>query len=67
MTLFNNPENISCPKCETPNPLEIIYGRPSNEMQHAELEGVITMGDAAIDGAGPAYQCRDCGERFGTV
>lgn len=66
-TVFDNPENISCPTCEKPNPLEIVYGLPSNEMQLAESEGTISLGGCVIQGDDPAYQCRDCGERFGTI
>ena len=65
--VFDNPENISCPKCETPNPLEILYGLPSPEMMDAEAMGTISLGGCVIQGDDPAYQCRDCGERFGTI
>lgn len=66
-TVFDNPENVSCPKCETPNPLEILYGLPSHEMQRAETEGSIALGGVAVGDDVPAYQCRDCGEQFGTI
>ena len=67
ITVFDNPENVLCPKCETPNPLEILYGLPSQEMQRAETEGSIALGGCIIGNDSPAYQCRDCGERFGTI
>ena len=66
-TVFDNPENVTCPKCETPNPLEIVYGFPSNEMQIAESEGTIALGGCVIQGDDPAYRCRECGEQFGTI
>ena len=66
-TVFDNPENISCPKCETPTPLEIVYGFPSNEMQVAETEGSIALGGCVLQGDDPAYRCRQCGEQFGTI
>jgi hypothetical protein len=67
MSLFDNPEELVCPKCEAPNPLEIIYGLPSNEMQLAEFEGKIALGGCVISGDDPAFVCRDCGERFGEL
>ncbi len=67
ITVFDNPENVSCPKCETPNPLEIVYGLPSQEMQLAESEGSIALGGCVVEGDDPAYKCRECGETFGTI
>lgn len=66
-TVFDKPENVVCPKCETPNPLEIVYGFPSNEMQVAETEGSIALGGCVLQGDDPAYRCRQCGEQFGTI
>lgn len=66
-TVFDKPENITCPKCETPNPLEIVYGSPSSEMQLAETEGSIALAGGVLQGDDPAYRCRDCGEQFGTI
>lgn len=65
LTLFDNPEEIACPSCATPNPLEILYGLPSNEMQLAESEGAIALGGCIVGDDSPAYRCRDCGHEFG--
>jgi len=65
--VFDDPAEISCPTCETPNPIEILYGSPSPEMMDAEAMGTITLGGSATLDDNPAYQCRQCGERFGTV
>ena len=65
--MFDDPTEISCPTCETPNPIEILYGLPSPEMVDAEAMGTISLGGSATQGDDPAYQCRQCGERFGTV
>jgi len=65
LTLFDNPEEIACPSCTTPNPLEILYGLPSNEMQLAESEGAIALGGCIVGDDSPAYRCRDCGHEFG--
>jgi hypothetical protein len=67
LTLFDKPENVSCPSCETPNPLEILYGLPSDEMQLAEFEGSIALGGCVMQGDDPAYRCRACGHEFGEV
>jgi transposase-like protein len=67
MTLFDNPEDIACPSCTTTNPLEILYGSPSDEMQLAEFTGAIALGGSIVNGADPAYRCRDCGHEFGEV
>lgn len=67
MTVFDNPEEQNCPKCEASNPLEIVYGLPSHEMQLAEFEGTIALGGCVIQGDDPAFVCRECGERFGTI
>ncbi len=67
MTLFDNPEDIACPKCETSNPLEIIYGFPSEEMFGAESSGSIALGGCVVQDDNPAYRCRRCGHEFGEV
>jgi hypothetical protein len=36
-------------------------------MMDAEAMGTISLGGSATQGDDPAYQCRQCGERFGTV
>lgn len=65
--MFDDPKEISCPTCETPNPIEILYGSPSPEMMHAEAMGTISLGGNTDRDDNPAYQCRDCGEKFGSV
>ena len=65
LTLFDNPEEIACPSCTASNPLEILYGLPSNEMQLAEVEGAIALGGCIVGDDSPAYRCRDCGHEFG--
>jgi rubredoxin len=67
LTLFDNPEDIACPSCTATNPLEILYGLPSDEMQRAEFEGSIALGGCIIRDDNPAYRCRDCGHEFGEV
>jgi DNA-directed RNA polymerase subunit RPC12/RpoP len=67
MTLFDKPEDIACPSCTATNPLEILYGLPSNEMQRAEFEGSIALGGCIIRDDNPAYRCRDCGHEFGEI
>ena len=67
MTLFDNLDDVECPTCSATNPIEILYGMPSEEMQHAEVEGHIVLGGCVISGNDPAYQCRACGEQFGQV
>lgn len=67
MTVFDNPEEQKCPNCDAANPLEIVYGLPSQEMFDAEMEGSIALGGCVIRGDDPAFVCRDCGERFGTI
>ena len=67
LTLFDNPEDIACPSCTATNPLEILYGLPSHEMQRAESEGAIALGGDIIGDDSPAYRCRDCGHEFGEV
>ena len=65
--MFDNPAELSCPECTTPNPLEILYGLPSHEMQLAELEGSIALGGSIVNGDDPAYRCRACGAEFGQI
>lgn len=67
MPLFDNPADVNCPKCDAANPLEILYGFPSPEMQEAESMGEIALGGCVIQGGEPAYICRACGERFGEL
>jgi|GEM_PF-1028574 len=67
LTLFDNPEDIACPSCTATNPLEILYGLPSHEMQLAEFQGSIALGGCVVGDESPAYRCRDCGHEFGEV
>jgi len=67
MTLFHNPEEIECPSCTASNPLEIVYGLPSKEMQTAEFEGTIALGGDIVGDDSAAFRCRDCGHEFGEV
>ena len=67
MPLFNDPANVACPTCSATNPLEILYGLPSQEMFDAENKGEIALGGCVIQGDDPAFLCRECGERFGTI
>ena len=64
---FVDPNDVRCPKCETSNPVEIVYGLPSTEMNAAALEGVIALGGCVVNDDSPAYECRACGHAFGEV
>lgn len=65
--MFENPAEMSCPECATPNPLEIVYGLPSTEMHLAEMEGSIALGGDITISDSPAYRCRECGVEFGAI
>lgn len=65
MPPFVNPENVSCPQCAMNNPIEVVYGDPSDEMLTAATTGAILLGGAPLDDVNPAYECRACGTRFG--
>ena len=69
MSLFDDPSDVSCPKCGATDPLEIIYGLPSAEMSEAAKNGVIALGGCIIDPDSPAYRCRNesCGHAFGLL
>ncbi len=58
---------MSCPKCETTNPKEIVYGLPSVEMNNAATEGVIALGGFVTSDDSPVYECRSCGHAFGEL
>ncbi|MEY4312501.1 MAG: hypothetical protein RLZZ319_10 [Actinomycetota bacterium] len=65
MAPFDDPQSVRCPKCETTNPLDIVYGMPSDEMQVAETEGAIILGGCVINNDSPVYRCRSCDHEFG--
>lgn len=69
MSLFDDPRMIACPMCGTTEPLDIVYGLPSNEMMDAASEGAIVLGGCIIGDDPPAYRCRneDCGNEFGRL
>jgi len=56
-----------CPRCDTENPLEIVYGFASAEMFDSALAGHIALGGCTFDDDSPAYRCRksDCESEWG--
>ena len=69
MSLFDDPSDVSCPKCGTTDPIEIVYGLPSSEMIEAAAEGAIALGGHVIRDDIPAFLCRNdgCGHKFGRL
>lgn len=67
MPPFVDPSDVSCPACSATNPVEIVYGLPSDEMHDAAARGDIALGGSVIDDAAPIYQCRECGNSFGDL
>ena len=67
MPPFVDPQNVRCPKCETTNPIEIVYGMPSAEMHDAAANDVIRLGGCVVDSTNPIYECRSCGHAFGEL
>jgi hypothetical protein len=67
MPPFVDPATVRCPKCETSNPVEIVYGLPSPEMEEAASTGAIALGGSIADPSAPIYSCRSCGHEFGEL
>ena len=57
----------ACPRCDTHNPLEIVYGFPSSEMFDSAFAGLIALGGGDVHASSPAYRCRrnDCDTEWG--
>ena len=77
--MFENLEEINCPHCGANNPIEIVYGLPSDEMEASAAKGEIVLGGCTMSGMAltetgeiiapndPSYRCRneECGRNFG--
>lgn len=50
--------------CSHPNPIPIVYGYPSSDMQNAAHERRIRLGGCMISDSNPNLFCPDCGKRF---
>ncbi len=54
-----------CPDCSSAKARPIIYGEPEEELgRHAE-RGEVVLGGCVIWGNDPAWDCPECGSRFG--
>lgn len=54
-----------CPRCQSENLIDIVYGYPSQQLQKAALEGKVKLGGCIIDFANPIYSCKTCNNQFG--
>lgn len=50
-----------CPRCNSRNVVQIIYGYPSQELEEREGMGEVELGGCLIWPGQPQRRCRDCG------
>jgi len=60
----------ACPQCGSTRVLPILWGMPSPEASEAAKRGKVVIGGCMVHGPNgvekdPAFECRDCGHRFG--
>jgi hypothetical protein len=53
-----------CPKCESPNVIPIVYGKPSMEAMQKAERGEIILGGCILNRDRKNFQCKDCGTKF---
>jgi len=51
----------SCPKCDTGNGVDIVYGMPSPELAEQAEQGLIALGGCVVEDNQPVYRCLACG------
>ena len=51
---------FKCPKCDSLDVLEIIYGTPSRDLLLDEEKGKVILGGCSIDENSPSLHCQDC-------
>jgi len=56
-----------CPKCNSTNICEIIYGYPADEEEYLKLaaEKKIYPGGCCVDPDNPIWHCNDCENNWG--
>lgn len=70
MTTHPTLTDEQCPACRLGDPLEIVYGPPSDEMVAAAAAGVIALGGGSATGPGDAaFRCRgaECDAEWGLI
>lgn len=58
----------ACPQCSSERVLPIVWGMPTPEID--AMRGKVVIGGCMVHGPNgvekdPAFECRDCGHRFG--
>jgi hypothetical protein len=61
---FDEKGNRLCPKCQSENVLDIMYGYPSNEAIKKRDRGEIVLGGCCIDRNNPRWACDRCNYRW---
>lgn len=59
--------NLSCPQCGSTQKLRIVYGMPSEAVFARAKQGEIALGGFVVTPEHPAWQCSQCGKRYGKV
>lgn len=54
-----------CPRCQSDNFIDFVYGYPSQRLQKDALEGKVKLGGCIIDLENPIYSCKTCDHQFG--
>ena len=49
-----------CPRCGSPDAVEIVYGYPTAETFEASERGEVVLGGCVIGPEAPDYVCRTC-------
>lgn len=61
---FDDEGNILCPKCQSVDILEIVFGYPTYETMKDYKHGKIALGGCCIDKNIPRWQCTKCNNRW---
>jgi len=53
-----------CPKCGSPEAVEIVYGMPTEETFRKADKGLVELGGCCQEVGAPNHVCKGCGWRW---
>ena len=54
----------TCPKCETSEIVDIVYGYPTEEVLQSWFKKEIELGGCIVRNENPIYKCKKCNHQW---